>query len=190
MLVPPRRTEARWRAAAVAVRLKRAEITVSLGRNAVSGSRLRPSSMAAPSPRADQLGGLMPLPMKRAAKRLGGEAGTPPARARVPSDSSHGRAMLTPTPARNVRRDKVCFIGVIPPQGANRPILLRGGDFARPFVQKLRARDDGFDQAIEPVVVVGQPFTHAVDRVAVGRQEAAAQRIGQQLLAQVIDIIA
>ena len=63
--------------------------------------------MSVPAPFAHQFGGLMPLPMNRAAKRRGYFAeevrgtGSPP---QPESDSSQGRPSVTPTPRRNVCR--------------------------------------------------------------------------------------
>src|SRR5947208_12791014 len=100
-----------WMPTPVACRLNRPETTFNRGRREARGSRLRLSCMSAPAPRADQCGGLMPLPMNRAANRLGGaEAGVPEA-TRLPQtaiDSSQGRAIVTPTPLSNVRRLILC----------------------------------------------------------------------------------
>src|SRR5438445_6336664 len=96
-----------WMPTPVACLLNRPETTLSRERNGASGSRLLLSSMSAPDPLADQLLGLMPLPMKRAAKRFGGAAGGAPEGASPPQperDSSQGRAMVTPTPRRRARR--------------------------------------------------------------------------------------
>ena len=54
---------------------------------------------------------LTPQPMNKAANRFGQGAGRSPAIAAAPqtgTDSSHGRAIVTPTPLRNVRRDACC----------------------------------------------------------------------------------
>ena len=64
--------------------------------------------MLAPAPLAHQLGWLTPQPMKSAANRLGNGAGSPPVAAMAPqtgTDSSHGKAIVTPAPRKNVRRD-------------------------------------------------------------------------------------
>src|SRR6266702_1771291 len=91
-------------------------MTFKRGRSGFNGSRLLLNSMSAPEPFAHQFLGLMPLPMNRAARRWGGvEAGVPEA-ALVPQtgiDSSQGRAMLTPTPVRKVRREIVCECGFL-----------------------------------------------------------------------------
>src|SRR5262249_7355880 len=90
----------------VACLLKRPEITFSLGRSDWSGSKLLPRVMSAPEPLADQFGGLMPLPMNSAAKRLGCAVGTVNEDCPRPNGiaSSHGRAIETPTPWRSLRR--------------------------------------------------------------------------------------
>ena len=67
--------------------------------------------MSAPEPFAHQFFGLMPLPMNRAANRLGVAEGRVPEAVSLPqtgSDSSQGRAIVTPTPFSNVRRVSLC----------------------------------------------------------------------------------
>src|SRR5438105_12152166 len=87
----------------VACLLNNPEMTLSRDRSGDNGSRLLLSSMSAPAPLAHQFGGLMPLPMNRAANRLGCSAADD---SLPPNDiaSSQGRPMVTPTPVRNVRR--------------------------------------------------------------------------------------
>src|SRR5260370_21811727 len=120
MLIPPRKTAPRcsaaperifpvcpgWMPTPVACLLNSPETTLSFGRKDASGSRLRLNCMFAPAPDALQCGGLMPLPMKRAAKRLGGADAGVPAGDGVQNgiDSSHGRAIVTPALRRKVRR--------------------------------------------------------------------------------------
>src|SRR5206468_2131524 len=94
-----------WMPTPVAFLLNRPLTTLILARSGASGSRQRPSSIEAPEPFAHQLGGLMPQPMKRAANRFGQGIGTSPATVGAPqtgTDSSHGSAIVTPTPRRNV----------------------------------------------------------------------------------------
>src|SRR5688572_10957341 len=86
------------------------------------GARLFDSFIPSPLPLAHQWLPLMPLPMKRTAKRLGRPAAvTAPVAAaalvvvdvvvvaavapHTGIDSSHGSAMVTPTPWRKVRRE-------------------------------------------------------------------------------------
>src|SRR3954470_4031032 len=82
------------------------EITISRGRGEDKGSRLLLSSMSAPEPFAHQFLGLMPLPMNRAANRLGCVDCAPVTDSALPkgSDSSQGNAIVTPTPRSRVRR--------------------------------------------------------------------------------------
>src|SRR5215204_5480214 len=83
-----------------------------------SGSRLLPSFMSAPLPLAHQWLPLMPLPMNSTATRCGNALAAAPAApdATAPAeavgvaphtgiDSSHGSAIVTPAPCRNVRRE-------------------------------------------------------------------------------------
>jgi len=82
-------------------------MTFSRGRSEDRGSRLLLNSMSAPVPFAHQFLGLMPLPMNRAANRLGGEEAAAPEVDSLPSSgiaSSHGMAIVTPTPLSNARR--------------------------------------------------------------------------------------
>src|SRR5262245_33738311 len=92
----------------VAFLLKRPVMKFILAFSGAIGSRLLPSCMSVPAPLAHQWLALMPQPMNKAAKRLGHGAGTPPFGGAEPQtgiDSSHGRAIVTPTPRRNVRRE-------------------------------------------------------------------------------------
>src|SRR5262249_51841026 len=57
------------------------------------------------------------------------------------------------------------------------------------FVQKLRSRDDRFDQAAECIPVGRQPGPHLGEGFVVRGEQAAAQRVRKQLPAQVIDEI-
>src|SRR5260370_23663632 len=96
-----------WMPTPVACLLNSPEMTLSRGRSGASGSRLLLSSMSAPAPLADQFLGLMPLPMNKAAKRCGCAAAAVPGAVALPqpeTDSSQGRAIVTPTPLSSVRR--------------------------------------------------------------------------------------
>src|SRR5918998_1543330 len=98
-----------WMPTPVAFLLNRPLTTLTLVLTGASGSRLLPSCMSAPSPLAHQWLPLIPQPMNRAANRFGA-TGTPPFTGGLPqtgTDSSHGRAIVTPTPRRNVRRETV-----------------------------------------------------------------------------------
>src|SRR5436190_7763027 len=92
----------------VACLLKRPVMKFIFLFNGAIGSRLLPSSMFAPEPFAHQCFELMPLPMNNAANRFGNGPGVPSLAGSAPQtgiDSSHGRAIATPTPRRNVRRE-------------------------------------------------------------------------------------
>src|SRR5262249_23024771 len=91
----------------VACLLNRPETTFSLVLNGAIGWKLLLNSISAPAPSAHQWFGLMPLPMNRAANRLGNvcevavESGSTP---HTGIDSSQGRAIATPAPRSTVRR--------------------------------------------------------------------------------------
>src|ERR1700722_4090745 len=91
----------------VACLLNNPETTFNRDRREARGSRLLLNCMSAPDPFAHQCGGLMPFPRNRAAKRWGGadegalEADLLP---QTGIDSSQGRPIVTPAPARKVRR--------------------------------------------------------------------------------------
>src|SRR6185436_4306904 len=100
----------------VAFLLNRPLTTLSLDLNGASGSSVLLSSISALAPLAHQLLGLMPFPMKRAAKRVGSFSGFVASSApsvaldtgsapQTEIDSNQGRAMATPTPRRTVRRE-------------------------------------------------------------------------------------
>src|SRR3954463_2366774 len=75
-----------------------------------SGARVLLSTMSAPLPEADHSLGLIPQPINITAKRRGRVASAPPvtiddgSAPQAGSDSSHGNAIVTPTPRRNMRR--------------------------------------------------------------------------------------
>src|SRR5262249_15522717 len=97
-----------WMPTPVAFLLNSPLTTFSLVLRGAIGSRLLPSTMSAPAPFAHQWSELIPQPMNRAANRFGHWAGDPPVTVALPhtgTDSSHGRAIVTPTRRRNVRRE-------------------------------------------------------------------------------------
>src|SRR3982750_759848 len=111
-----------WMPTCVAFLLKRPLTTLSLDLTGGRGSSVLLNSIFSPAPFAHQLFGLMPFPMKRAAKRVGKGlfasvessadfcAGSAPQTA---IDSSQGRAMGTPTPWRTVRRERAELNGMV-----------------------------------------------------------------------------
>src|SRR5688572_11250370 len=130
------------------------------------------SFISAPLPRAHQWLPLMPLPMNITAKRFGNTvaAAADCDGAAHASDSSHGSAIVTPTPRRTVRLEMDRLM----------PSLLGAGG------TKLRARHDAFDDAVETVAVAGQRRAHRVDRGLVRQHQAAVERIREQLARQVV----
>src|SRR5271168_2639336 len=97
-----------WIPTPVACLLNRPETTLILVLSGANGSRQGPSSIASPPPLAHQFVGLTPQPMNSAANRFGQGAGRSPVMVAMPqtgTDSSHGNAIVTPAPFRNVRRD-------------------------------------------------------------------------------------
>src|SRR5579871_2857007 len=100
----------------VAFLLNRPLMTFILALSGAIGSRLLLNSMSAPEPRAHQWSELMPQAMNRAAKRFGQGTGTPPNVVAAPQtgiDSSHGSAMVTPTPRRKVRRERASELACV-----------------------------------------------------------------------------
>src|SRR5438876_332167 len=99
-----------WTPTSVALLLKRPVMKFIFVFSGAIGSRLLPSSISAPEPLAHQCLELIPLPMNNAAKRLGKGPEVGSLDGSMPQtgiDSSHGRAIATPTPRRNLRRE-VC----------------------------------------------------------------------------------
>src|SRR4051812_18518673 len=95
-----------WMPTPRACLLKRPLTTLIFVFNGARGLRQPPNSIASPEPLAHHSLGLTPQPMNMAANRLGMGATAPPAAdaTRGPSDSSKGRATVTPAPRRNARR--------------------------------------------------------------------------------------
>src|SRR4051812_4052478 len=93
----------------VAFLLNRPWMTLTLPLIGSSGFSDLLSSKVEPEPFAHQCSGLMPVPMNRTPKRFGAR-GKPVSAARAvapkpESDSSHGSAIVTPTPRKKVRRE-------------------------------------------------------------------------------------
>src|SRR5262249_7449648 len=132
---------------------------------------------SAPEPFAPQFFGLIPLPMNRAANRWGCAAWDERATDSLPStgmDSSQGRPIVTPTPVRNVRLLILCGSEFIVSLPSMTPILPSTRVIPPSFIQKLRTRDNRFDQAPEGVLVGLQPRPHLFDRLLVREQQAAS----------------
>src|SRR5262245_49806817 len=87
-------------------------MTLILCLSGSSGASVLPSFISAPLPLAHQWLPLMPLPMNSTAKRCGKAAAgaatddAAPSPAQAESDSSQGRATVTPAPRRTARREE------------------------------------------------------------------------------------
>src|SRR3954469_18666311 len=96
-----------WIPCPVAALLNRPSMTLIFALSGSSGANDSLSSIPAPVPLAHQRPGLMPVPMNNTAKRWGGPEVVAAEAELIPkpeSDSSHGKAMVTPAPRRNVLR--------------------------------------------------------------------------------------
>src|SRR3954449_10090313 len=96
----------------VAALLKRPSITLIFALSGSNGASDSLNSIVAPDPLAHQRPGLMPVPMKSTAKRCGCTAvvaAEAELRPKPDRDSSHGKAMVTPAPRRNVLRPNAFF---------------------------------------------------------------------------------
>src|SRR4051812_31664014 len=94
----------------VAALLNSPSMTLIFDLRGSSGASDSPSSIPAPDPLAHQRPGLIPVPMNNTAKRCGCAAVVAAEAALTPkpdSDSSHGSAIVTPTPWRKILRDNV-----------------------------------------------------------------------------------
>src|SRR5262245_59596123 len=108
------------------------------------------SSIPAPAPLAHQRPGLMPVPMNSTAKRWGCPAVVAAEAELLPkpdSDSSHGKAMVTPAPRRKVLRDNAisrsrrasCCVFILDHLSFCRQLL------AAALVEKLATRNDALN---------------------------------------------
>src|SRR3954447_12166073 len=104
--------------------------------------------------------------------------------AKAGSDSSQGNAIATPAPRRMVRREIrstdffVCLDMLF-------TFLLWG--FDAPFVQELGTGHDGFHQWTDTVAVSGGGVSHLQDGGLVRKHQRAAQRVREQLAADIVD---
>src|SRR4051812_48108090 len=149
--------------------LKSPWMKFSFERSGASGCRLLPSSICAPAPLAHQCLPLMPFPMNSTANRRGTAAAVA---AQEGTDSSQGRAMVTPAPRSRVRRES-CL-----------PLRERILDLSG---EELPAGDDGVDQREEAVVGRGQARPHLVHGAVVRGDEGAPQGVAEELATEVIE---
>src|SRR5262245_47015233 len=175
----------------------------SFSRNGRSGSSTLPSSMPRPSPRAHHSPLWKPLPANRTANRTGG-SGTPGADAtglapHTGTDSSHGRAIVTPTPRRNARREMgwgLRFMALLLfdswRQAASLVSLREPASEAAcgygtslgvlPAADhcKLRAANDHLHGGRNSPAVPAQLRDHLVEQGLVGKRHRAPQRVAEQ----------
>src|SRR4051812_5620927 len=153
---------------------------MSFSRNGRSGSSTFPSSMPLPSPRAHHPLLWNPLPANRTANRTGGSEGAclGPSSPHTGTDSSHGRAIVTPTPRRNARRERGWVMRVVIAR------LPFGGPSLRVPVaadqSKLRATDQDLHGGREPPPVPVQPRDHLLDQHLVGERHGTTEGVAQQ----------
>src|SRR6218665_578165 len=156
-------------------------------RRSVSGARTCPSSIVLPEPFAHHSLEWNPFPEKRTASRTG--AWLPGFAAVVTSpqtgsDSIHGRAIVTPTPRRKVRRVKWCVFIKAAGGGTDGLAWDKITDFDASLTSqlrvpaanlpKLRALDDRFDCDGEAVAVLLELLLDLIEERLVGELDAAA----------------
>src|SRR3954470_7174722 len=115
--------------------------------------------------------------MKTTAKRLGASVVAP----QTGRDSSHGSAMVTPAPRRNIRRDGCDLLMLLTFRGR--------ALFEHATGPKLRTSNDRVDQGLETIVVGGELAAEFFEGRLVGEDQAAAEGIGEQFAAEVVDEI-
>src|SRR5437867_11500806 len=92
--------------------------------------------------------------------------------AKAGSDSSHGRAMVTPAPRSTVRREmRLADCGF--PTGILFTFLSLG--IQASFVEELRTRNDEVHDRREPVTARHQSGLHSLDQRLIGELQRAAE---------------
>src|SRR5687768_7106633 len=133
----------------------------SFSRKSASGASTWPSSIARPSPLAHHSLPWKPLPANSTASRTGASlaAGLPLASSpQTFSDSSQGKAIVTPRPRSIVRREKVWFvIGVLQRSGRDSFIIRT---LAAANLAELAAGDNCFNGCDDLVVIFFQLGLH------------------------------
>src|SRR5690242_4697258 len=111
--------------------------------------------------------------MNRTAKRFGNAAGAVVS-AKTGRDSSHGKAMVTPAPARTLRREM-----------PSADFFVRMGILFRPsLVHELRAGNDCLYQRSEAITIGREHASHPLHGGLVGQHQRPAKAVGQQLPAE------
>src|SRR5262249_22706358 len=119
--------------------------------------------------------------MKITPTRFGGAA-VAPVSANIGSDSSHGRAMVTPAPRSTVRRE----MAEADLRRLDMSFTFRRG-WCSTFIAELWTGYDGLDHRMEAVAIGGERGAHLIDQRLVGEQQRAAERVDEQLAAHVVE---
>src|SRR5262249_10526797 len=112
-------------------------------------------------------------------------------------DSSHGRAIATPTPRSIVRLFNLeawtlmnRFPGSVK-NSSSRSLSHSNPSFAcifpAAFVEEVRARDDRFDQDAEPMTGTLEAGAHFAQGDIIRQDQRATEGVSEQLAAEVID---
>src|SRR6266540_726329 len=156
-------------------------------RKSASGASTFPSSSCRPSPRAHHSFEWKPFPEKSTASRTGASPAFALPRgssAQTRSDSSQGRAMLTPRPRSIVRRENLVWV-----MGDSRDfrvlrslVIVRG--FQSTDLAKLPAADDRLEERSQAISIRFQALPHLVEERLIGKLHRPAQGIAQELTAE------
>src|SRR5207247_525391 len=101
-------------------------------------------------------------------------------------DSSHGKAIVTPAPARTVRRE-MRLADFFIRSGISFTFLFWG--ICLSFIYELRAGDYRLHQSREAVIIRGQHISHALNGGFIGEQQRPVQRICQQFPSEIVNEI-
>src|SRR5581483_8611569 len=137
----------------------------------------------------------MPLPMKSTPKRFGIVAAPAAASATAPADSgvapqtgmdsSHGSAIVTPTPRKKVRRDIWKPRDFCRDDSLILPVLLCEHIMAS-LVEELRTGHDILDQRVKPVAVRGELRMQVGNGCLIRKNQSAPQRVDEHLAAEIV----
>src|SRR5262245_25569809 len=74
-------------------------------------------------------------------------------------------------------------------RNALEPLGVRRLHLRRALRAELRTRDDALDQAVETIAVALELHVHLLERWFVRKHEAATERVGEELAAEIVDEI-
>src|SRR4051794_28578346 len=118
----------------------------------------------------------MPLPINTTPNRFGVSVVAP----QTGIDSSHGSAIVTPAPRRNILRDDFDLLMLL---------TFRRVGIGRPPVAKLWTPHDRIDQGLKTMIVRGERAADVFQRGLVGKDQAATQCVREELAAEISDEI-